>query len=535
MTQTTNWTGSWKRIAVIALVVIYIGLNLFQIGGDAAFVSALNNWVAIPLAVGVTVLSWLLWRQTKSQKGGQIIWLSLAIGWTLWTIAEIWWVIAGYITEEIPYPSGADFFWLLGYIPLYFALWRRLRSLPKVSGPAPRAALWLILLAVLTGLFFLVFWPTLLESGTSTLVENATSLLYPVATAILLILALQIMFAYQQGKYGRVWQWLVAGFVLLGIVDIFFAYAINMDLYYPEGRVNLLSAIGIDTAYNMGYLAWLVGLVAMRNIVAVYRPVAAEVPELRLVPNTHIYLFAQEGVGVTSASQNYTGLYGDKGTEGKSISEALGLAPEDELLITDELKTRGLFDERPFTASARFGQKDILLSGVSHLNGDNNYFGAMLLVRALADDDSLDDLMIEYHKGMVRSLLKRTGAGEKQRQEISLLLTGYYHAHLKALYNHAFSEGGSIFAEALITDLQAAAAKQGWPIEIHPDSLDSGALSLPETIKALPALFEIGKQFIVNISGEKRADDIVQRVDVNFDERVLKNVSYFIATEGRYA
>lgn len=535
MTQVTNWPDSWKRISVIALVVIYIGLNLSQMGGDAAFIIALNNWVIVPLTVGVVVLSWLLWRQTKFQKGGQIVWLSLAIAWTLWAIAEIWWVIASLITEEIPYPSGADFFWLLGYIPLYFALWRRLRSLPKVSGPAQRAALWLMLLAVLAVLFFFVFWPTLLESDTSALAESVISLLYPIATAILFILALQIMFAYQQGKYGRVWQWLVAGFVLLGTVDMLFAYAINMGMYYPEGQANLLSVIGIDTIYNMGYLAWLVGLVAMRNIVAVYQPVAAEAPKLRLVPNTHIYVFAQKGDGVTSVSQNYAGLYGDKGTEGKSISEVLGLAPEDELLITDELKTRGLFDERPFVANTRFGQKEMLLSGVSYLDADDAYFGAMLLVRALADDDSLDDLMIDYHKGMVRSLLKRTGTGEKQRQEVNQLLTGYYHAHLRAFYNHSFAEGGSIFAEALIADLQAVATKQGWQMEIHPDSLDSSELSLPKMIEALPTLFETGKQFVVNISGEKQANAIVQAVCTNFDEQVLKNVSYFVATEGRYA
>ena len=184
-------------------------------------------------------------------------------------------------------------------------------------------------------------------------------------------------------------------------------------------------------------------------------------------------------------------------------------------------------------ANTRFGRKEILLSAISYLDGNGDYFGAMILVRVLLDDYSLDDLMIEYHRGMVRLLLKKTDAGEKQQAEVNQLLGVYYSAQLTAFYNHAFAEGGSIFAEALMSEVQSIADK--WQIVAQPDRIDVNDLPLSETIKALPALFEAGKQFVSRLSGEGQADAIVQETRANFDEQILNYVSHFVSSEDRYA
>src|SRR5688572_20576685 len=112
--------SSWKKLFVSFFVVIYIAINFFRIGGDS-FVINLNYLIVLPLVLGVTILAFRVWGQTKAGNSSRPLWLGLAIGWGMWAIAELWWAIAAAIGHEVPYPSWADFFWLLGYIPIYFA------------------------------------------------------------------------------------------------------------------------------------------------------------------------------------------------------------------------------------------------------------------------------------------------------------------------------------------------------------------------------------------------------------------------------
>ena len=53
----------------------------------------------------------------------RLLWGGLLAGWALWVIAEILWVVYGNLYQEIPYPSPADFFWLIGYVPMGYGLY----------------------------------------------------------------------------------------------------------------------------------------------------------------------------------------------------------------------------------------------------------------------------------------------------------------------------------------------------------------------------------------------------------------------------
>jgi len=526
-TEFTNLFKSWKQITISVLVVVYIAINLFHIGGDP-FIIKLNNFIVVPLALGSTFFAWMIWRQVKSGSQNQLLWLGLTIGWAMWTIAELWWAIASLIGQEVPYPSWADFFWLMGYIPMYFALWERLRLLPKVINSAQRTALWVLSLAIVGFTLLFILLPIILQSDPSAIIEDVIALLYPFADTILLILVLRLLFSYQQGMYGRAWQWIASGFLLFAIGDLLFAFASVHNLYYPEQQVNLLSTIGVDVPYNLSYLVWIVGLFLMQSLLKTYQPVIGDMKKLELVPNTHLLVFTKGDDTVIDVSRNYSQVYSDIALKGKTLSEVLGLSPEVENAILKEIREKGLLEEKPFRANTRLGQKEVLLSGIVVLNPQKEYSGVMLLARLLTEDYSLDNLLTDYERGMVRSLLNKTGIEKKEQAEIKQLLANYYRVYLQALYNRVLAEGGSIMADVFLTELQSVCKQHAWQMEIQPGNLlDISALSLSQTREALPVLLETAKRFAIEIIDEASVETIVQDVRSKFDEFTLKNISHF--------
>ena len=116
------------------LALIYILINLAVIGGDE-FVYSLNNNITIPLAIFTTLFAFSLWSLLNIGRTNRLLWGGLLAGWALWTIAEILWVVYGFIYQDIPYPSPADAFWLVGYIPMGYGLYYRSRELPIKTKP----------------------------------------------------------------------------------------------------------------------------------------------------------------------------------------------------------------------------------------------------------------------------------------------------------------------------------------------------------------------------------------------------------------
>lgn len=526
-TQFTNFFKSWKQISISVLVVIYIAINLFRIGGDS-FIINLNNFIVVPLALGTTFLAFILWRQIKTGNLNSLLWLGLTIGWAMWTIAELWWAIASLIGQEMPYPSWADFFWLAGYIPMYFALWGRFRSLPKNISSAQRVGVWVLSLLVLGLTILLVILPIIRDSEPSAFVENVISISYPLADTILQIIVLQILFSYQLGMYGRAWRWIASGFILSSLGDVLFSYASTNNLYYPEQQVNFLSTIGVDIPYNLSYLVWIVGLFLLQNLLKTYQPVIGDVKKLALVPNVRLLVFAKGDDTVMDISKNFKRVFSVNMAKGKTIQEVLGISPEDADTILKDSKANKIFKERKFLVNTRLGQEQAWISGMVIFSPHGEYSGVYLLLRMLAKDYSLDKLLTDHEKAMANSILSKTGTKQKEEEEIKQLLANYYLAYLQALYNRVFTEGGSIMTDIFFTELQSVSKQHTWQIEIQPDNLlDVSALSLSETQEALPILLETAKRFVIEITDESNVNTIVQDVRSKFDEFTLGNISHF--------
>lgn len=470
----------------------------------------------------------MIWRQIKSGSQNQLLWLGLTIGWAMWTIAELWWAIASLIDQEVPYPSGADFFWLAGYIPMYFALWGRLRLLPKTINSAQRTALWVLSLVIVGFSTLFILLPIILQSDPSAIAESIISIIYPLADTILIILVLRLLFSYQQGMYGQAWQWVASGFILMALGDLLFAYASTINLYYPEQQVNLLSAIGVDVPYNLSYLVWVVGLFLMQSLLKTYQPVIGDVKKLELVPNAHLLVFTKGDDTVIDVSHNYEKVFLVNVAKGKTIQEVLGISPENANKILEDSKANKILKERKFLVNTRSGQEQAWISGIVNFNPQGEYWGVYLLLRMLAKDHSIDKWLTDHDKAMANLILTKTGTKQKEEEEIKQLLANYYLAYLQALYNRVFAEGGGIMADAFLTELQSASKQHIGQIEIQPDNLlDVSALSLSQTQETLPILLEAAKRFVAEITEEASVQMIIQDVRSKFDEFTLGNIFHF--------
>jgi hypothetical protein len=528
-TQLTDFfRSSWKQSLVLLWMGIYIVINLFRTGGDA-FIFNLNNTIQAPLALGTVFLVVLLWRQTLVGAQNRWLWLGLSLGWGLWAVAEVWWMVAALVGQEIPYPSWADFFWMLGYLPMYAALWIRIRSLPQFTHPLQMLGLGLVSLLSMGWTIFFILIPIIQSNDPAALLESALNIAYPVADFLLLVLVLRVFFTYQQGLYGQAWIWLSIGFILRAFANLVFAYANTVNLYYPDQQVNLLSTLGVDVPYNSAYLFWAIGLFLMRTLQTAYQPIAAgTAAELAPVPNTHLLVFAKGDDTVINVSHNYARVFPLPPLEGKRISEILGVSPEEAGTILRGIRATGVFQEHPFRAATRLGQEPILISGLVVSNPEQEYFGMTLLIRIFNTDYSLDTLLTENEKGIIRFLLTKTGAGHNEQAEIKHLLVTYHQALLQAFYTRIVAEGGSILADAFISELRSLARQKGWRMGIQSTSgLEVSGLSAAEVQKALPLLFETAQRFISRLVDAETVQTMVQEVRTHFSELTLTNISHF--------
>ena len=516
----------WKQILVSFLVLVYIVINVYRIGGDT-FVLNLNNNIINPLALAITVLAFIISSQIGGKGQSRLLWWGLTAGWTLWMVAQFWWGIASFVGQEVPYPSWADFFWLVGYLPMYFALWQRSRSLPLKVNAFQKAGIWISIMLSVVGTTVFVLIPIFQNNDPSAILESVLNILYPLADLVLMVFVFRIFFTYQQGLSGRAWAWLSAGFIFTSLSDLIFSYASTANLYYPDGKATLISTIGVDVIYNLGYLFWVFGLLVVRSIQKSHQTFVAPQTPFTAIPNTHLLVFTKADDSVIDVSQNYSRIFPLEAVQGKTVMDVLGISRAEADSILGQVKAKKILKEKAINVNTSNGSKQALVSAEFVAGAHGDYSGAVLLLRMVHADYSLDKLLTSYQKGMVRLLASKTGAKEKEEEEIKRLLSNYHLAYLDAYYNRIIAEGGSILADSFLSELGSVARLHDWQIEIRPDLLDTSALSLSKTREALPVLSESARQFVINISDDATANLIAQKVQALFDESTLGSVSHF--------
>lgn len=521
----------FKRVAIIAglFSLVYLVICLFVIGGDD-FVLAFINFSTIPLAIATTLFALSLWNMVKTSSISRTLSINLFIAWLLWTIAEILWAFYDSQGQEVPYPSPADIFWLIGYLPIWIALYLRIYELPVRLKQNQKTIYGAVSLVTVLLVFIFVLVPIIENNDPSRWLENTLNIIYPLADLATLLFALRIAMVYRGGDYGLSWNLIIAGFIVNTASNLLFSYANSFDLYYPENKVDMLSSILIDAPYNFSYVLWLLGFYALRLTMSRQRPVETFVkPDL--IPNTHILIFTKNDNTVIQTSNNFWGIFEAENVEGKRSTELLQIPEEEARFIHDKIQQEGKIADYPIRVKDRTGvEREAFISGIAITSSRKDYSGCILMLRLLVETDySLDNSLTQYQKLMVRHLQQTSGSREEA--EIETLLFDYHLAYLAPLQNLVFQAGGTQLGMVFLENLKNQPDHQ-WQLQFNDQTLLSRAdYPLDVLRKELPLLLETAKKLAAQLTDPQLVEAEMQTITAQIDNLVHQNVAYLLQPE----
>lgn len=164
---------------------------------------------------------------------------AFSIGLFFWFIGEIVWAIYVIVYGiEVPFPSAADLFYLLGYPPLYFGLISYLKVFKDAFNRI------VISISSIAGLIVIIVTSILIVPealiSSSNLIEGILSTIYPVFDSLLIILAVMGAIIFFGGRIWMSWLLIAIGFILLGIVEISYYYQELLGLIWEGHPLELI-------------------------------------------------------------------------------------------------------------------------------------------------------------------------------------------------------------------------------------------------------------------------------------------------------
>lgn len=191
------------------------------------------------------------WR--KSSEAFSLIWLGFTAGLFLWFLGENTWAIYTLILEvDVPYPSLADFFWIIGYIPFFIALLMYIKIFSHALSWKNTLIIIVATLIVTVFVYISILSPiTSLEKDAITL---AMDFAYPTLDILLFFMATLGLMIFWKGKLGKSWLLICSATLMDVIADIIFSCATAQGTYYC-GHVS-------DLLFSIAYVLYLMAFYA---------------------------------------------------------------------------------------------------------------------------------------------------------------------------------------------------------------------------------------------------------------------------------
>ena len=212
--------------ALLALGVIahvaHTGLGV----GRGTLDDFMATWVFnASVLLGVALALVHAWRKPANR----LLPALLGVAVLLWGAANIYWTVALKDLENAPYPSLADFGWLLFYVPAYiaFGLIVRRRTVSFLPSVWLDGIVAILVVASLTSAFVL---DPIIRGAEGSTAAIATNLAYPLAD-LLLVLFVVGMTALNGWRLDRQLLLLGSGFVLFAFADTGYLYRVATGSY----------------------------------------------------------------------------------------------------------------------------------------------------------------------------------------------------------------------------------------------------------------------------------------------------------------
>ena len=248
---------------ISSLFILYVINNIVSTEYFSNYIS-LPIYTIIPGAL-IILSIWALSRADKIQEISKKSLFFLVLSFSSWFVAEQTWNLYEHVLGIDPYPSMADFFYILAPILMFISLIIFLR--PLRSKIKKTDVIFASLLSILILIPILIM--TFQSNSETEFFEIAVAMIYPITDTVLLIPAIiAILFSVRVEK-NSFWVMILIGIIIFIVADDMFLFLVIYDEYYDGNPVDILwltsYVIWAFTMYSSIYKSKKIKYVAEQN------------------------------------------------------------------------------------------------------------------------------------------------------------------------------------------------------------------------------------------------------------------------------
>ncbi len=514
-------------LSIFGFSLVLIGINLFMLGANKS-PATINNIANVMGVLIASIFAIQVWLTNSDDEFLNMFWGLLAIGLAFWTIAEGIWLYLSFAYSETPFPSLADLFWLLGYVPVIAAFVRRHSRLQVTQTPLQRMINILVAALFITATGFFVIWPTIAAFDPAKILESFLNLAYPLTDLTIIILVLRLFFSTQTGRFSVTWQLLGFGFLAMTIADLMFSYGDWNGIYYPDGNPTLFSIV-LDVLYYNSYLLIAIGILAFGYILAMDRGIRIKSGTTSLTKSS-ILIFVDKNNQIISFSDNFLGLVNHHNRQKYMklpLSEALGISSSKLEDIKTKVLVHGSLSNQALTIKQSDGsQKDVWLTAVAIDDHQNQMTNIAIVLRTNLEEKTGEPMnLTPEQEGLVNFYLSKAGTRGNEEKEI---LQDYYLEQIRLLYSIIRQFSGVKLADGLAGHLNQIAKIDGWRV-----SHEGQEIKIPEEYdvrvlgEALAALLKAARLYAVESASSNIIDEEMKNLDKGIKPDALQLIDRF--------
>ena len=517
-----NFRFRLSAILVLGQALVLLVISFFHIGGDN-FVAFMFSALAPIYALIATMTVYVGWKSSYTEEVSRRIWGWMFLGLGLWTIAEglyFYYTIAYQV--ETPFPSPADFLWVVGTFPLFLAFIIRYQSF-KVELNQRQ-----MLILAITNLIFLIFIAIFIlpqifgNANPSRWLETAINLFYTLTDLLMFALSLGIILNLHRGQLATVWVIILWSNIVRSIADTAFAY-----FTWNQATLSPIVNYTINYLYNIPYLtAYLLialGMLVYRILVLEKLEDEAAASDWKDPTYSLALIFTNAQNNIITTSDNISGLtfgLSSPALAGQPLHTALGLDPQVVTKLVNEFRQKGYISSYPVEIRIpKLGQFEVWLTATRDANAAISFNGLNILLRVKDTDIRLESMSPEF-KSISKGILADTG--QASSENINLLIK-YFNAQVYGLYKLVETLAGSPAAQFMIDNFNQTSAFNRWNIKMNQQEIVVlGDYGEKELGKAFILLFKNVTGYAVDMTSAQVVADEIRKTERGLDSKTIK-------------
>lgn len=243
--QAKKGLSIWYMASVLvaaAIFLLYLSLNYFGLIPEDSVNAMLTSDVLSILSTSIffiaSIIGLLQARNLKIRNGI----IAFTVSALMYVIAETVWTFYNFVWNvEVPYPSAADIFYILGSVSFIAAIYLVTRGLRTKKLDITIFIIALLGSVLLGGLIFLM---SSVLSGNPVEAGTVLDIAYPVLDYISLVLVINLMLISLGRNVAEAQVILAAGVIVTAVSDILFSLGTAMGMYSGGSLIDFMFVIG---------------------------------------------------------------------------------------------------------------------------------------------------------------------------------------------------------------------------------------------------------------------------------------------------